>query len=539
MPGRDPLSERLAASGRRPGFSVRDRKTQLTLASAAAALIVLVAVIALPGGGKKSSSRLGATGEESTSTLSETEGREVSPSTSGSTGSGPLTGVGGSRSSGSVGSDVTNGAETKKLPPITATTIKIGMTYNEDPGTANAAAGFGGIGQVDQKRGWDMVVKYLNKNPPMGRKVIPVFYHQTTAQIQSKGSEQMEQEACALFTKENRVFMVFDGALIGGGTTFHTCATKAGIPEIGGAVAPTRATYEKFKYLVSPTDTAFDRMAEYEVDQLFDGGFFSHFKKVPAGYLPLVPADKKPRVGLIRYDTPGHKSAAKTMKARLSSHGVALCDGCEWEVTYSSTNVQEQLDDSTEVNAAIQGAKAKGVTHMLFLGSTAGVRITLFFIQGAEQQKYRPRLGFNPEDAPTAVRDLLKEQSYGQFEDSMLITDNPGDFDQRTAAFKECKKMWEEAGEEFTGNSAANKEDQAPGWCNAAWYYSAAMTVAGRSLSLGTWMYGVENVPPVKSASVYLIRTKSGRHDGSGAVRQGLWADSCKCYKPISPIIPV
>ncbi len=535
MPAPDPLFDNVK------GFNIRDRKTQLALASAASALIVIVALVALPGGGKKTGSRVSANGNDTTSSLTDTTSGEEAKSSGASSGSGPLGGsTGAIRSSGSVGSsNLPSEAEIRKLAPITATTIKIGMTYNDDPGTANAAAGFGGIGQVDQKRGWDMVVKLLNKNPPMGRKVIPVYYHQTTAQIESKGSEQLEAEACSLFTKDNKVFMVFDGALIGGGTTFHACATKAGIPEIGGAVAPTRATYKKYPYLVSPTDTAFDRMAEYEVDKLFEGDFFSHFKTVPTGYLPLKPADGKPKVGLIRYDTPGHKAAGKTMKERLADRGVALCEGCEWEVTYSSTNVQEQLDDSTEVNAAIQGAKAKGVTHMLFLGSTAGVRITLFFIQGAEQQKYRPRLGFNPEDAPTAVRDLLKDQSYGELEDSMYITDNPGDFDSRTPAFKECKKMWEDAGEEFSGNSAANKEDQAPGWCNAAWYYTAAMNTAGSSLSLPTWMHGVENVPPVKSASVYLIRTKVGRHDGSGAIRRGLWADSCKCYKPVSPIVPV
>src|SRR5581483_8538695 len=85
------------------------------------------------------------------------------PSSSGGS-SGGLSGPLGGRSSGTVsgqGGGSTGGIPggTSQIPPLTRTSIKIGMTYLSDPGAANAAAGFGGIGQVDQRRGFDMIVK--------------------------------------------------------------------------------------------------------------------------------------------------------------------------------------------------------------------------------------------------------------------------------------------------------------------------------------------------------------------------------------------
>jgi hypothetical protein len=200
------------------------------------------------------------------------------------------------------------------------------------------------------------------------------------------------------------------------------------------------------------------------------------------------------------------------------------------------------LDDATEVNAAIQNCKGRpggACTHMLFLGSTNGVRITIFFMDGAEKQAYRPRLGFNPLDAPTAAYDFLGPSANPQMVDSMLVADSPEAFNIDTDAFKRCKKIFEDAGETFSGDEAANKEDQIPFYCDTAWYYRAAMLKAGPQVSAGSWLKGIESVDPVPSASVYRMQTKPGRHDGSSAIRVGAWDESCDCYKPRTGIIPV
>jgi hypothetical protein len=528
------FSDRLKDSWSR--LDVRDRKTQFTLAGSLAGVVLVIALVAWSVGGSSGGAPAVGTTSQRASELAQKAAQGKGPLAA--AGSGSASAPSGSRSTAAV--DVSKSAPAS-LPPLTDTTIKLGITYVKDANSANEAAGFGQIGRIDQRRGYEAMIREINKNPPFGRKLVPVWYSQTNDEIASKGGERISQEACAHFTQDNKVFMMWDGALIGGSdTTFHVCATKAGIPEMGfsGGLSWSK-TYKDFPYLVDPTDAALDRMARFEVDQLYKHGFFSKFKDNQLPYTPQKPADGKPRIGLIRYDQPSYKAGAAAMKERLAAHGLSLCDGCEFEIAYSSDNPQEQLDDATEVNAAIQSCKSKGCTHMLFLGSTAGVRITLFFVDGAEKQQYRPRLGFNPLDAPTAVRDFLGAPSYPQFRQSVLIADGPTEFDVRTDAFKKCKKLFEDAGEDFSGEQGVNKQDEIPLWCDTAWYTKAALQAAGRTLTVDTLMNGVATITPVESASVYLMQTKAERHDGSGAIRVGAWFDDCNCWKPTTGVIPV
>jgi hypothetical protein len=514
-------------------LDVRDRSTQLTLAGTAAAIVLVVGLIAWSTGGAGSSGSraAGSVSERATKIASDLEKGGVESS-------GPLSGT---AAKGAGGGNLSSGGASRaaaSLPPVTATTIKVGISYLEDAGSAEAAAGFSNVGQIDERRGWDAMIKEINRNPPYGRKVVPVYFSFTTDEVESKGGERLEQEACAHFTQDNKVFMVWDGRV--GGDILSKCLTKAGVAEIGGGGGSSWSqTYRDYPYLVSPTGVAMDRLASFEIDRLYAAGYFSKFKDNDAPYTPQKPLDGKPRIGLIRYDQPSYKAGAAAMKKRLAAHGLSLCDGCEFEVAYSSDNVAEILDDSAEVNAAIQNFKSKGVTHVLFLGTTAGVRITLFFVDGAEKQQYRPRLGLNPNDAPTAVRDFLGPASYPQFRQSVLVADGPVEFDVRTDAFKECKAIFERAGESFEGDQGANKEDQIPAYCDTAWYFGSAIRSAGRSLSLSAWMNAVHRMQPVPSASVYLMQTKAGRHDGSGAIRVGAWFDDCNCFKPTTGVISI
>lgn len=515
-----------------------DRTAQLTLLSIAVVVILVAAVFALPGSDDDTvgPSAAAGTASERAAKIAE-EGLDLGG------GQGPLGGTStdGSRSRSAADVEGVEASAPASLPPITDKTIKVGITYLEDPGAANAAAGFAGIGQVDQRRGWEAMIREVNRNPPFGRKILPVWYSQTTDEVQSKGFERVEQEACARFTQDNKVFLVWDGGLIGGADTFHSCATKARVPEIGGGGGLSwRKTYTDFPYLAQPAAAGLDRMAAFQVDHLHAAGYFSKFKDNAPPYTPQKPVDGKPRIGLIRYDPPSYKAGAAAMRERLAAHGLSFCDGCEFEVSYSSDNVQEQLDDATEVNAAIQSFKAKGVTHVMFLGSTFGTRITLFFIDGAEKQQYRPRLGLNPLDSPQLIRNNLGPASYEQFRQSVLVTWNPAHFDMQTDEFKRCKAIFEAAGETFGGDDKTRqKEALIAGYCNTAWYFSAALEAAGRSLTLESWMNGVHTVKPVPSASAYLMQTKLGRHDGIGAVRRGAWFEDCNCYKPTSGVVPV
>lgn len=533
MPTANPLSRVRAALER---FDPRDRATQVAIVSIALVVALLATIVAWPSGGDDGAAER-ATGDRSPGSVTELAEEALEEGVVGGGGGSTSPGAGASSEAPAPGAPQPGVAAD---PPITDTEIKVGIAYNEDPGAANEAAGFGGIGQVDQKRGWEAMLAEVNKNPPLGRKLVPVWYSFTTDDVTSKGAERLSQEMCAHWTQDNKVFMVWGG----GNDTRHACLTKAGVPEVGGGAGLSWSkTYEDFPYLVSPTSAALDRMAEFQVDRLVEQDFFTEFKDNAPPYTPQAPIDGKAKIALIRYDQPSYKAAAQTLKARLATHGLELCDGCEFEISYSSDNVQEQLDDATEVNAAIQNCKSRPggpCTHMLFLGSTAGVRITLFFVDGAEKQAYRPRLGLNPLDAPIAVRDFLGEASYPQWRESIYVTWNPRDLGNPPEAFERCKALFEDAGETFGGDdSSGNKEHQIPGYCDTAWYTAEVLGRAGESLSVDSFMNGVATVDPVPSAGTYLMQTRADRHDGVGAIRIGEWSDSCECFEPTSDIIPV
>lgn len=507
-----------------------DEKTQLTLASITAAIVIVIALVAMPGGDNTGSTSQGAPTTSSKTDSTRSAGTDDPSPTDG----GALAG----RSSSTVSlpdADVRTGRPSD--PPITASEIKVGVTYTEDPGQANAAAGFA-IAQIDQRRGWEALISQINRDPAFGRKVVPVWYSQTEEEFASKGDERVAQEACARFTQDNKVFMVWVGT-IGLDDALFACLTKAEIPSIVfGTGASYSKTFEKFPYLVEPVSAGMDRMAAFYVDQLDEARFFSVFKNNQAPYTPQKPADGKPRIGLIRYDEPSFKAGAVALKKRLAARGLALCNGCEFEIAFSPDSVPEQLDDATEINAAIQSCKSRNCTHMLFLGHAAQ-RLPTFFIDGAERQQYRPRIGFGPLDSPAFVRDFLGPSSYPQFRESLLVTWDPNEVGERTDGFKRCKKVFEDAGETFEGDEAAEKETMMLAYCDTAWYYTAAATAAGRNINVDSWMNGVHTMTAAPSAGAYVMQTKRGRHDGIGAIRIGQWADGCNCFKPATGVIPV
>lgn len=432
--------------------------------------------------------------------------------------------------------------------PISETQIAVGMIYVTNPGTFNSAAGFTGIGQVNQKRALELMVKEVNKNAPFGRRVVPVFYSTSEENAVSKG-ETLWEEACAHWTKDNKIFL----AWASGTDTLKACLTKNRVAQIGqGTGFSYDKTFKDYPWYIEHNASALDRMAQFEVDQLHERGYFSKCKTTSKTELACV--DGQPRIALIRYDLPSYKAGAAKMKSALASHGLSLCNGCEFEMTLGATaDVQAQLDDATEIQNAIAscksphtapGASPGPCTHLLFLGSNAGCRQQAFYMQPAEQQQFRPRIGLNSLDCGGAFWDRNGHPEYrdNQYKESILVGHIPGSlFDIEPPAFAECKKIFTDGGETFGGSddTANNKEGQIDGYCDTAWYHIAAFNTVGKTVTLDTFLNGVANTGLVKSAGTFLMRTTATRHDGASAIRIGEYDLGCRCHKPVTGDIPV
>lgn len=501
--------------------------------------VVVLGVLALSGGDperKRVTTGEQATAPEEVAPGEPLPGESVSPD---------ATAIAGSKTK--AGAKAATGTKVGADIAISETQIAVGIAYVTNPGTFNSAAGFTGIGQVNQKRAWELMIKEVNKNAPFGRKVVPVFFSTSEENAVSKG-ETLWEEACAHWTKDNKVFMTW----VAGTDTLKACLTKNRVAQIGQGTGFSYAkTFKDYPWYIEHNASALDRMAQFEVDQLHERGYFSKCKTTSKTELACV--DGQPRIALIRYDLPSYKAAAATMKQTLASHGLSLCSGCEFEMTLGATaDVSAQLDDATEIQNAIAscksphtapGASPGPCTHLLFLGSNAGCRQQAFYMQPAEQQQFRPRLGLNSLDCGGAFWDDRGQPEYrdNQYKESILVGHTPGSFQLRPAAFAECKKLFTDGGETFGGSedTANNKEGQINGYCDVAWYHIAAFNKVGQTVTLDTFLDGVANTGLVKSAGTFLMRTTATRHDGASAVRIGEWNSSTRTHKPVTGDIPV
>jgi len=453
------------------------------------------------------------------------------------------------RGTSSAGGGTTVGVDT----PISDTEMAVGVFVVTNPGNANNAAGFGGIGQVDQKRAWETMAAEVNKNPPFGRKVKLVPYSTTEEDALSKG-EALWDEMCAHWTQDNKVFLVWTT----GPDPLRSCLTKAKVAQVGTGTGDSFAkTYKDYPWYVEHNSAALDRMATFVVDHLWEQGYFQSCR--PDSKQELSCVDGKPRIALLRYQYPSYRAAAAALKNALAKYGLALCDGCEFEATHSGTNLAEQLDDATEAQSAVLSCKSTHTatnsvpgtppgpcTHVLFLSSQSGCRLSTFYAQAAEDQDFHPRLGLNSLDCPGFMSSYWtlntgRDKYYNQFPASILVSNDPGDFDIRTSAFAECKAIFQKAGETFggEGDEANSKEGVIPNYCDTAWYHLAAFNAAGKNLNLDAWLNGVANTGLIKSAGTYLMRTTATRHDGAGAIRNGGWDAGAKLFKPLTGDIPV
>lgn len=456
------------------------------------------------------------------------------------------------RAAGAKKKGTSTGSKVGVNTAVSDTEIAVGIIYVTNPGAANCAAGFSSCeGHVDQKRAWELMVKEVNKNAPFGRRVVPVFFPTSEENATSKG-EGLWQEACTKWTQDNKVFLTW----VGGTDTLRACLTKNRVAQIseGGGLSFAK-TFKDYPWYIEHNSAALDRMAEFQVDQLFARGYFSQCRTDPRDSTCV---DGKPRIALIRYDTPAHKAAAARMKAALASHGLSLCDqttnGCEFEATFGATaDVRAQLDDATEVNNAIlsckgahtaPGAPPGPCTHQLFL-SGPGERLIFFYVPAAEQQEYRVRIGMNALDTGSATSwdsNGHPEWADNQFKQSMLVGHDPAGFGLKPGAFNECKKLFTDGGETFGGEDDPNnsKEGEVSFYCDTAWYHIAAFNKVGRTVNLDTFLNGVANTGLVKSAGTFLMQTTATRHDGAGAIRIGQWdPGECRCWKPITGDIAV
>ena len=392
-------------------------------------------------------------------------------------------------------------------PGVTATEIKIGITLVE------AGEIFGDVTGVPVDFGntelqAQAVVDHVNKTGGIaGRKVVPVYYKFDLSRA-GLSDGQSEQEACAKWTEDNRVFAGSNTVLAR--QSLLICLAKRGVPALHNGMPIDEdmlKSYRNFWYTsFGGSGLTLDRLAEKQVKAYAAQGFFG----------------SNAVVGIEHFDDPAYKRVVdQVFRPQLAAVGV------------------KRVVTAPAPRAGIEGASSyainfrnEGVTHVLFFGE--GGLYPLFFLRAAENQRYFPKYGLHTDHA---LAQLLQEGApQTQLANANVIgwtpavdvdgAHDPGPVSARNAL---CLDIQKKAGQDMSNRGALVT---AIGYCEGLFLLKDALapvreiTVAG--LAAGFAALGAS----YSSAGTFSTRFSAVRRDGVDAYRDMKFTPEpgCKCF---------
>jgi len=441
----------------------------------------------------------------------------VNSSSAAGSGQAIIPGHGGSASTtgGTTGSGATGSTGGSAAPQtgigITPTKIYVGVTYSSGADEANKALG-NNITSGDQQADGQAVIDDINAHGGVaGRKLVPVWYdYQTT---DARPYTNIDGEACAKFTQDNKVF-----AVAGDGLTdnFAACVTHAGALMVSTAttiIGPDQAYFEKYPYTFSVGYLTQDRMMAEEVRSLLRQDYFSGWNTATGNPANAVPA----KVGILSFDTPHWSDPL---------HHVMLPALARAGHPVDSTNVQEVAypqgtngigSTIAQIQSAVLKFRQNGITHVIILDGNGSM--TLYALNNMRGQHYYPRLGVN---SATGVEVLATQyhsdaQSFNGavglgWGPQLDLPQGQGD-KYSTPHTKACIKMVEKrTGQQFPDTNSASI---ALGYCDELYLIADAINGAGAVVDRDAAAVAIEALRGTFPASgTYGVFFSPTRHDG-------------------------
>lgn len=444
----------------------------------------------------------GASGSESGGQAAGQGGGAVAPGGgSGGGGSGgAASGGGGGGTTGSGGGPVAGGPTG---PGVSADQINIGISLFK-AGDYGSAIGVGGIDFGNTNAQAQAVVDYVNANGGIaGRKVNPIYY---TLDFGRPGlaDGQSEQEACAKWTEDNKVFAVVNNVMAR--HALLVCLAKRdvlgvhdGMPIDEGLLAQYRNYYYSG---MSGAGLLLDRQAFATADGLGQQGYF-----------------KDAVVGIQHFDDPAYKRVVEEVYIpTLRRHGAqkfvlqaAPRGGADGAVAYASRFRRE------------------GVTHVLFLGE--GGLYPLFFMRGAESQMYRPKYALNTDQQIVVLQSgappeqLRNARGVGWA--PYLDVANEHDPGPVSPAHTLCFEIMRAAGQNMADRGA---QGTALAYCSGLFFLrqviNAAPSISSAGFAQVVAGLGKGYVSPGTFETFY----SQARHDGVNAYREFAFPDGQSRY---------
>lgn len=426
-------------------------------------------------------------------------GGQPGPGFAGSSGTTSADGAASAPTEGGSG-PAAGGAPTAPMP---GGKLSVGIPHLDQEQTNTFTAGFGsGLEGGDDKANFTILIDDLNKQGGiLGRKVEPVFHKIDFSQ----SSAQYEQQACTDFTQDHHVSFVLVGVL----PTLSRCLIGRGVGVVGDGSQLNTRDYESMPYYVQPGSFSLDRLAALQASEFTKMGLF-------AGPTPA-------RVGVLYYDLPTYRFAAKVLVDGLKARGVQVVEEQAFKYAASTRDLGEQ---QAQVQSAALKFKTYGVTHVV--GIELNAWLQGFFAAYASQQDYYPRYGWTSNQVPTNVMAVVPHKA---LENSLLLGFYPTYDTSDTKVYPEetrrCFRLLTSQGQPV---NTGNQRSAAATACDAVRYLKAALT-AGNGVTRDALVAGARalqrSFAPAVTYASFLPR---GYGAGAAAIRPGAFQTECDCF---------
>jgi hypothetical protein len=470
------------------------------------------------------------------------DGVELFDTAGGSTGSTDATGndlaaagsASGSRRStlgaGTSGNSTTGRLSGTTTPGVTPDKIYVGLSYAVNGSAANNAIGAAGISQGDPKAEDEAVIEDINARGGIaGHKVEGVWHEVDSAS--NAPWDVMDQQTCDDWTQDHKIFVALAEPLADSDTLVGCLQSRGvGLVTTGFSISDAQR-FAQFPYYVELGMMSVDRAATAEVQALKAQGWFGGWDMATGAPSPAT----KPKVGIVTYDGAAWSRAVdRTLVPALRAAGYAPSSSDIIRVS-----PEHATADAGATGAAMSGAALKlrgdGVTHVIILDRKG--LLTLFFARVAESQHYRPRYGWNTQNATQALKDgatlpaeqLVGSKGIGWFPGIDLSASDAAspayinDTKRRCLALMKSKNI---------ALADANAEAIAMNSCSSFWFLRDAINAAGGVLTRAGLMDGVARLGTSFLAAGNLAnRYSATQHDGVGAYRYYAFDSGCSCMR--------
>lgn len=391
---------------------------------------------------------------------------------------------------------------------VTDKTISVGIPVEKGGQEAADAFGVSGFSTTSQAAIFDSIIADINESGGvLGRKLKPVYHPVDVAQFIANPS-QVTAEICADYGTDRPVLAIIIGVTTSG---LRDCSAKMGSPLVlmsGLPILPGSEYAENGgNYLFGINSITTDRLSELFIESLMERDFDEKWNTVAGG-----PGLETTKMAVIHVDTPEIHAMYDAYERELGHYGYRF----EETVTYP----QEASQALAATQSAVLRFKSAGVTHVF--------GASVFFLQAAESQGYRPRYAYLPGLGQVGVDNAPAEQMRGALTvgwapaSDVGSTKDPGD----TRGAARCRATMK-AG----GLNATKRADQRVMYnaCDGAYSLAAALAAGGSPTARGL-RAGFESLGDTfPTAFSFRSMVSASRHAGIDSVRDMAYDSACHC----------